>query len=88
MIYHYTSLDSVKRTNAAFLMGAFMIVILKKTVEDFNETFKSISHGFSDYRDASYGPCSYKCTVIDYSLYILVARLSQRSRNSYQSQMV
>lgn len=27
LIYHYTSLDSAKRTNAAFLMGAFMIVI-------------------------------------------------------------
>jgi len=63
MIYHYTSLDTVKRTNAAFLMGAFMIVILKKTVHDFNDTFKSIYPVFSDYRDASYGTCSYKCTV-------------------------
>jgi cell division cycle 14 len=30
-IYHYTSLDYAKQANAAFLMGAFMIIILKKT---------------------------------------------------------
>jgi cell division cycle 14 len=33
-IYHYTSLDYAKQSNAAYLMGAFMVVILKKTAEE------------------------------------------------------
>lgn len=30
-IIHYTSLDVAKRANAAYLMGAFQILVLKKT---------------------------------------------------------
>ena len=33
-IYHYTSLDYAKLANSAFLMGAFMIIILKRTAEE------------------------------------------------------
>jgi cell division cycle 14 len=34
LIYHYTSLDVAKRANAAYLMGAFQIIVLKKTAEE------------------------------------------------------
>lgn len=33
-IYHYTSLDYAKQSNAAFLMGAYMIIVLKKSAEE------------------------------------------------------
>lgn len=33
-IYHYTSLNYDKQANAAFLMGAFMIIVLKKSAEE------------------------------------------------------
>ena len=33
-IYHYTSLDYAKQANAAFLMGAFMIIVLKKSADE------------------------------------------------------
>lgn len=39
-IYHYTSLDYAKQANAAFLMGAFMIIVLKKSADDAWAAFK------------------------------------------------
>jgi cell division cycle 14 len=32
-LYHYCSTDSAKSANAAYLMGAFQIIILKKTAD-------------------------------------------------------
>lgn len=64
LIYHYTSLDNAKRANAAYLMGAFQVIILKKSAEDAWKPFQKVQPAFTDYRDASYGACTYKCTVI------------------------
>ena len=33
-MYHYTSLDYKKRANAAYLMGAYLIICKKKTGEE------------------------------------------------------
>lgn len=33
-IYHYTSLDYAKQSNSAFLMGAFMIIVLNKSADE------------------------------------------------------
>ena len=33
-IYHYTSLNPQKRANAAYLIGAFQILVLEKTAEE------------------------------------------------------
>lgn len=33
-IYHYTSTDFAKQANAAYLMGAYLVVIHKRTAED------------------------------------------------------
>lgn len=63
LIYHYTSLDSAKKANAAYLMGAFQVIILKKTAEEAWKPFQKVQPPFADYRDASYGACTYKCTV-------------------------
>ena len=63
LIYHYTNLVSYNRVNAAFVMGCFMIAKLGMEAEEVWAKFAVISPPFVAYRDASYGPCSYKCTL-------------------------
>lgn len=63
-IYHYTGVDSAKRANAAYLMGAFQIIILKRTSDDAWKPFANTKPAFADFRDASYGECTYKCTIL------------------------
>jgi cell division cycle 14 len=43
-------------------MGAFQIIILNRTADEAFEPFKEIN--FIPFRDASYGECTYQCTVI------------------------
>ncbi|CAG9316991.1 unnamed protein product [Blepharisma stoltei] len=62
-IYHYTSLIPGKRANAAYLIGAFQILILGKTAEEAWQPFISLPP-FADFRDAGYGGCTYKCTIL------------------------
>ena len=64
-IYHYTSLDYAKQANAAFLMGCFMIIILKRSAEDAWKVFSPYHQKFAPFRDATMGTCSYKCTIKD-----------------------
>ena len=65
-IFHYcTSKDpGDKMVNGAFLMGAFMIVILKMTAEQAYEKFRPYHALFRHYRDASKGECFYNCTLL------------------------
>ena len=62
-IYHYTSLNPQKRSNAAFLMGAFQILVLRRGAATAWAPFASLSP-FLDFRDAGYGGCTYKCTIL------------------------
>ena len=62
-IFHYCGTDKAKMTNAAFLMMAFMIVILKMSAEDAYDRFKDYHGGLKPFRDASKGDCYYECTV-------------------------
>jgi cell division cycle 14 len=50
--------------NGAFLMGAFMIVILKMTAEQAYQVFQPYHNMFKHYRDASKGDCFYNCTML------------------------
>lgn len=63
--YHYTSLKKEKQPNAAFLMGAFMIIVLKKSAQEAFDVFEPYANQFEPFRDASLGVCTYKCTVLD-----------------------
>mmetsp|Transcript_13034 Transcript_13034/g.24261 ORF Transcript_13034/g.24261 Transcript_13034/m.24261 type:complete len:398 (+) Transcript_13034:168-1361(+) len=63
-IFHYTSLAPNKRANAAVLMGAFQIIVLNKTADQAWEPFNKLQP-FTDFRDASFGGCTYKCRIID-----------------------
>ena len=50
--------------NGAFLMGAFMIIILKFTAEEAYAKFSGYQQLFKNYRDASKGDCLYQCTLL------------------------
>lgn len=64
-IFHYCSSERAdKMVNGAFLMGAFMIIILKYTAEQAYAKFKPYHHLFKHYRDASKGNCYYNCSLL------------------------
>ncbi|CAG9322289.1 CDC14A_8 [Blepharisma stoltei] len=62
-IYHYSSVKDEKRANAAYLMGAFQIIILRKSASEAWRPFAS-QPDFLPFRDASMGPCYYFCTIL------------------------
>lgn len=64
-IYHYTSLKKEKQANAAFLMGAFMIIVLEFNAEQAWNIFGDYRQEFKPFRDATQGVSTYKCTVED-----------------------
>lgn len=61
-IYHYCSDNFEKKANAAFLMGAYMITYLSRTAKETWKIFEK--EKFVHYRDATRGPCNYKCTLL------------------------
>ncbi|PAA64436.1 hypothetical protein BOX15_Mlig011971g1 [Macrostomum lignano] len=65
-IVHYTCVNPKKRANAAFLVGAYQIIYLKKTPE---EAYMPLVGGsglhYLPFRDASYGICTYNLTLLD-----------------------
>lgn len=62
-LFHYTSSKFDKQANSAFLMGAFMIVVLRMSAEVAWEAFAPYHNTFRPFRDASYGDCTYNCTI-------------------------
>ena len=65
-IYHFCSENYKKKANAAYLMGAYQVIFLKKTPQEAFKPFEG--EKFTDFRDAMRGPCTYKCTVTTYCL--------------------
>ncbi|CAD7927448.1 unnamed protein product [Amoebophrya sp. A120] len=64
-IVHYCSQDPKKRPNAAYLIGAFQVMVLKRTAEIAYRPFNNIRPPFLPFRDATCGVCNYHCTVLD-----------------------
>eukprot|EP00919_Chromeraceae_sp_WS-2016_P004195 GHVR01010054.1.p1 GENE.GHVR01010054.1~~GHVR01010054.1.p1 ORF type:complete len:449 (+),score=75.09 GHVR01010054.1:56-1402(+) len=64
-IVHYCSTDPHKRANAAFLVGVFLIVHLKRSADDAFRPFVGVYPPFLPYRDATYGVCTYHCSIFD-----------------------
>ncbi|XP_049663718.1 dual specificity protein phosphatase CDC14A isoform X1 [Accipiter gentilis] len=65
-IVYYTSFDQRKRANAAFLIGAYAVIYLKKTPEEAYRTLLSGSNPpYLPFRDASFGNCTYSLTILD-----------------------
>ncbi|XP_017538560.1 cell division cycle 14Aa isoform X1 [Pygocentrus nattereri] len=65
-IIHYTSYDQQKRANAAFLIGAYAVIYLKRTPE---EVYRALISGtnvsYMPFRDAAFGNCTYNLTILD-----------------------
>uniref|UniRef100_A0A663MH77 protein-tyrosine-phosphatase n=1 Tax=Athene cunicularia TaxID=194338 RepID=A0A663MH77_ATHCN len=65
-IVYYTSFDQRKRANAAFLIGAYAVIYLKKTPEEAYRTLLLGSNPpYLPFRDASFGNCTYNLTILD-----------------------
>lgn len=65
-IVHYTSFEQRKRANAAFLIGAYAVIYLKKTPEEVYRALVSGSNPpYLPFRDASFGNCTYNLTILD-----------------------
>ncbi|XP_025893719.1 dual specificity protein phosphatase CDC14A isoform X1 [Nothoprocta perdicaria] len=65
-IVYYTSFDQRKRANAAFLIGAYAVIYLKKTPEEAYRILVSGSNPpYLPFRDASFGNCTYNLTILD-----------------------
>ncbi|NXP44070.1 CC14A phosphatase, partial [Heliornis fulica] len=65
-IVYYTGFDQRKRANAAFLIGAYAVIYLKKTPEEAYRTLLSGSNPpYLPFRDASFGNCTYNLTILD-----------------------
>ena len=62
-LYHYCSEDYDKMANGAFLMGCFMMQVLKMKSERVWKIFEAYQHVIIPYRDASYGDCNFPCTL-------------------------
>ena len=63
-IYHYTSLDPSKRANAAYLMGAFQILILHRSASESWYRFSRLPE-FLPFRDATDGISYHDCTILN-----------------------
>ncbi|XP_065125205.1 cell division cycle 14Aa [Paramisgurnus dabryanus] len=65
-IIHYTSYDQRKRANAAFLIGAYAVIYLKRTPE---EVYRALICGtnvsYLPFRDAAFGNCTYNLSILD-----------------------
>jgi len=46
-------------------MGAYQVIIMGRTAEEAWKPFAKVQPPFTDYRDASYGPCNYKCNILE-----------------------
>lgn len=64
-IIHYCSHDPKKRANAAFLICAYRVVVLREPAETAFAPFSGIYPPFLAYRDALRCVCKYQCTVLD-----------------------
>ncbi|TPX36254.1 hypothetical protein SmJEL517_g01462 [Synchytrium microbalum] len=61
----YTSMDSDKRANAAFLMCCYMLIVHRQSPDEAFRPFQNINPPFLPYRDAGYGAATYHITVLD-----------------------
>ena len=64
-IVYFSSTQSDKRANAAFLISAFAVLYLKRSPKEAYEPFVGIQPPFPPFRDASKFKCTYNLTIMD-----------------------
>ena len=65
VLYHYTALDPHKRSNGAFLVCCYSLLVLKRSVQQSFLPLLGCFPPLSAFRDASYGLCTYTISVLD-----------------------
>jgi cell division cycle 14 len=63
IIVHYCSDDPAKKANAAYLVGAFALLVHRRPAREIWSLF-AISNRVLPFRDAGYDACTYKCTLL------------------------
>ncbi|KAJ1551937.1 Dual specificity protein phosphatase cdc14a, partial [Cladochytrium tenue] len=61
----YSSFESDKRANAAFLMCCYMLIVQKRTPDEAFAPLVGATPPYTPYRDAGYGPATYHITILD-----------------------
>ncbi|KAM9330724.1 dual specificity protein phosphatase CDC14B [Gastrophryne carolinensis] len=64
-IVYYTNNDPKKQANAAFLIGSYAIIYLKKLPEEVYRILQMANVAYLPFRDASFGTCSFHLTLLD-----------------------
>ncbi|XP_041089291.1 dual specificity protein phosphatase CDC14B isoform X2 [Polyodon spathula] len=64
-IVHYTCGDQKKQANAAYLIGSYAVMHLKKTPEEAYRLLLSGNTSYLPFRDASFGTCTYNLNILD-----------------------
>ncbi|MGH0188538.1 UNVERIFIED_CONTAM: hypothetical protein FKN15_030287 [Acipenser sinensis] len=64
-IVHYTCGDQKKQANAAYLIGSYAVMHLKKTPEEAYRLLVSGNTSYLSFRDASFGTCTYNLNILD-----------------------
>ena len=62
-IYHFTGLSPIKKANSALMMCVFQVMFLKRSIQDAWNRFSPIY--FPEFRDASFGGCTYLCSIVN-----------------------
>ena len=58
-------MDYKKRSNAAYLLCAYLVICKQNTAEEAWKHLADISPPFTPFRDAINGECTYECTILD-----------------------
>lgn len=64
-IVHYCSHNPYKRANAAYLMCAYQVLVLKRGSEEVLRPFCRLQPSIVPFRDATYGACTYALHISD-----------------------
>ncbi|XP_030049493.1 dual specificity protein phosphatase CDC14B isoform X3 [Microcaecilia unicolor] len=64
-VIHYTGCDHKKEANAAFLIGCYAIIYLKRAPEEIYRLLLTANTTYPPFRDAAYGTCSFNLTLLD-----------------------
>ena len=63
-VTHYCSIKPIEKSNGAYLMGAFLILVMKKTPTKAWEIFQNLPLLFLHYREVTPGVNSHKCSIL------------------------
>mmetsp|Transcript_86720 Transcript_86720/g.269601 ORF Transcript_86720/g.269601 Transcript_86720/m.269601 type:complete len:528 (+) Transcript_86720:53-1636(+) len=64
-IVHVCSLDPSKRANAAFLMCAYQVIMMRRSAQVAFEPFSDVQPSFLGFRDALPRVCNFRLTIMD-----------------------